>query len=143
MNRRIADFQEGVARRAAAQAADPRWPWHRALDTLGSWERARAALAAARPSPWGALTLLMIGSFVRSVVEQFAQVGGDGQGLVEAGAWAGRRGCSSARAAPAAGRPQHQDPAHTLAAPCARQSYAAEQDKRQLQAEAQRLLKAR
>jgi hypothetical protein len=35
----------------------------------------RAALLAARPSPWGALVLLMIGSFVKSVVEQFAQVG--------------------------------------------------------------------
>lgn len=52
-----------------------RWPWQKALSTLSSWDSIRAALVAARPSPWGALTLLMVGSFVRSVVEQFAQVG--------------------------------------------------------------------
>lgn len=73
VNQRIREFQEGVARRAAAQALDPRWPWQKALATLSSWDSIRAALAAARPSPWGALTLLMVGSFVRSVVEQFAQ----------------------------------------------------------------------
>ena len=74
VNYRIRDFQEGVARRAAAQAADPRWFFQKAAGTLSSWGRARRALAAAQPSPWGAVVLLMIGSFVRSVVEQFAQV---------------------------------------------------------------------
>ncbi|PSC74979.1 Vacuole membrane 1 [Micractinium conductrix] len=73
VNYRIRDFQEGVARRAAAQAADPRWFFQKAAGTLSSWGRARRALAAAQPSPWGAVVLLMIGSFVRSVVEQFAQ----------------------------------------------------------------------
>jgi len=113
VNQRISEFQEGVARRAAAQALDPRcaallvhpgcclwfavckvrravvlaiagitdrqagasvpppastcfprsacrWPWQKALGTLLSWGSIRAALAAARPSPWGALTLLMV-----------------------------------------------------------------------------------
>lgn len=73
VNQKIGEFQEGVARRAAAQAADPRWFYHKAIATLSSWDSARAAAAAARPSPWGAIVLLMIGSFVRSVVEQFAQ----------------------------------------------------------------------
>jgi len=52
----------------------------------------RAALAAARPSPWGAVVLLMIGSFVRSVVEQFAQVGVFSFAQVGAGSVAQRRG---------------------------------------------------
>ncbi|KAL4451519.1 hypothetical protein ABPG75_007181 [Micractinium tetrahymenae] len=73
VNMRIREFQAGVARRAAAQAADPRWFHQKALATLGSWHSARGALLAARPSPWGAVVLLMIGSFVRSVIEQFAQ----------------------------------------------------------------------
>eukprot|EP00887_Chlorella_sp_A99_P001874 scaffold19.g1874.t1 len=73
INERIAAFQEGVGRRAAAQAADPRWFYTKAWHTLQSWEATRAALAAARPSPWGCVVLLMIGSFLRSVVEQFAQ----------------------------------------------------------------------
>lgn len=75
MNARIREFQSGVARRAAAQAADPRWLHQKALAALSSWDGVRGALAAARPSPWGAVVLLMMGSFVRSVVEQFAQVG--------------------------------------------------------------------
>lgn len=73
INQKIAAFQEGVARRAAAQAADPRWFYAKAWDTLRSWEATRAALLAARPSPWGCVVLLMMGSFLRSVVEQFAQ----------------------------------------------------------------------
>lgn len=85
VNARIREFQAGVTRRAAAQAADPRWLHQKALATLGSWRSVRAALAAARPSPWGAVVLLMIGSFVRSVIEQFAQVGA-------------RRGAAAARA---------------------------------------------
>ena len=40
---------------------------------LGSAEGRRAALAWATPTPWGAVVLLMVGSFVRSVIEQFAQ----------------------------------------------------------------------
>ena len=52
-----------------------RWFYEKALATFSSWSSVRAALLAARPSPWGALVLLMIGSFVKSVVEQFAQVG--------------------------------------------------------------------
>ena len=51
------------------------WFYEKALATFSSWGSVRAALLAARPSPWGALVLLMIGSFVKSVVEQFAQVG--------------------------------------------------------------------
>lgn len=75
MNRKIAEFQEGVARRAAARAADPTWAWQRLARGLRSWEGIKAAAAGAVPSPWGALVALMIGSFVKSIVEQFAQVG--------------------------------------------------------------------
>ena len=74
VNDRIADFQEGVARRAAARAADPSWFYHRLWRTLRSRQALAAWLAAARPSPWGLVVLVMIGSFVRSIVEQFAQV---------------------------------------------------------------------
>lgn len=63
------------------------WFYQKALGTLSSWSALRAALLAARPSTWGALTLLMVGSFVRSVVEQFAQVGGGVGGTV--GGWVG------------------------------------------------------
>ncbi|KAL4428854.1 hypothetical protein ABPG77_005292 [Micractinium sp. CCAP 211/92] len=73
VNTRIREFQAGVARRAAAQAADPRWLHQKALSALSSWDGVRGALAATRPTPWGAVVLLMIGSFVRSVIEQFAQ----------------------------------------------------------------------
>lgn len=76
VNARIDAFQVGVATRAAAQAADPRWLHEKALAGLaglGSWEGVRAAAAALRPSPWGAVVALMVGSFLRSVVEQFAQ----------------------------------------------------------------------
>ena len=73
VNTKIAEFQAGVAHRAAAQAADPRWFYEKALATLGSWSGVRAAAAAAVPSPWGAVVLLMIGSFVSSVVQQLAQ----------------------------------------------------------------------
>lgn len=52
-----------------------RWFYAKALSTFSSWKSARSALLAARPSLWGGVVLLMIGSFVRSVVEQFAQVG--------------------------------------------------------------------
>jgi hypothetical protein len=52
-----------------------RWFYTKALSTFSSWKSARSALLAARPSLWGGVVLLMIGSFVRSVVEQFAQVG--------------------------------------------------------------------
>jgi hypothetical protein len=72
-NAAIAEFQAGVARRAAAAAADPRWAHQKALGTLRSWRATRAALAAAAPSPWRALVLLMVGSFAKGVVEQFAQ----------------------------------------------------------------------
>ncbi|GAB4819394.1 hypothetical protein N2152v2_006440 [Parachlorella kessleri] len=73
VNDRIADFQEGVARRAAARAADPSWFYHRLWRTLRSRQALAAWLAAARPSLWGLVVLVMIGSFVRSIVEQFAQ----------------------------------------------------------------------
>ena len=76
VNARITAFQAGVATRAAARAADPRWLHEKvlaALGSLGSWEGVRAAASALRPSPWGAVVALMVGSFVRSVVEQFAQ----------------------------------------------------------------------
>ncbi len=73
VNTRIREFQAGVVRRAAAQAADPRWLHQKALSALSSWDGVRGALAATRPTPWGAVVLLMIGSFVRSVIEQFAQ----------------------------------------------------------------------
>lgn len=74
VNQRIAEFQEGVAKRAAARAADPRWAHEKLLHTLRSWEGVRGAAVAAAPSPWGLVVLVMIGSFVKSIVEQFAQV---------------------------------------------------------------------
>jgi hypothetical protein len=77
VNLRIAEFQEGVARRAAARAADPSWFYERLWRMLRSRAALRGALAAARPSPWGTVVLLMIGSFLKSIVEQFAQVGED------------------------------------------------------------------
>jgi hypothetical protein len=69
----IADFQAGVARRAAARAADLRGALRRAAGALRSWPAARAALAAAWPSPWGAVVAVMLASFIGGVVEQVAQ----------------------------------------------------------------------
>lgn len=73
VNGAISDFQKGVASRAAAQAVDPRWHWFTAADKLRSWQAIRSFLVGAVPSPWGAIVLLMVGSFVKSVVEQIAQ----------------------------------------------------------------------
>lgn len=73
INNRIADFQEGVARRAAAAAADQRWFYQRALSKLSSKEQMKMSLLAMKPSPWGAFVMLAMGSFLKGVVEQFAQ----------------------------------------------------------------------
>lgn len=101
VNQKIAEFQEGVARRAAAHAADPSWAYQRLWRTLSSWEGLTAAARGAVPSPWGAVVLLMIGSFVKSIVEQFAQVcpkGWGGGGLF----LGGRRGAAGSRFRPIA-----------------------------------------
>ncbi|KAL6785364.1 hypothetical protein ACKKBG_A03535 [Auxenochlorella protothecoides x Auxenochlorella symbiontica] len=72
VNARIAAFQDGVAARAAAPPSVRSW----AARLRGAARDPRRLAAAARgalPSPWGALTALMLASFLRSVVEQFAQ----------------------------------------------------------------------
>lgn len=74
VNTKIEAFQAGVARRAAARAADPSWFYERVWHTLRSWKGLKGALHAAAPSPWGAVTAFMIGSFLKSIIEQFAQV---------------------------------------------------------------------
>jgi hypothetical protein len=73
VNVAIADFQGGVARRAAARRQDPRWAWQKALEAARRPGAALRALRSAAPTPWGAVVLLMVGSFVKGVVEQFAQ----------------------------------------------------------------------
>ena len=77
INSSIASFQDGVARRAAARAvADASWGWSQtaaSLRSLRSWPAIKAALVANSPSPWSALVALMVGSFVKGVVEQIAQ----------------------------------------------------------------------
>lgn len=163
MNTRIREFQAGVARRAAAQAADPRWLHQKALSALSSWDGVRGALAAARPTPWGAVVLLMVGSFVRSVIEQFAQarLGRRRWHLactVPARAGAGLSvGCflhhytAQLRAAGSPGavqlssaRPSSCKPPHPATNPPSSsllQGYVAERDRRLLQAEVERLSK--
>lgn len=78
INSSIASFQDGVARRAAARAAaaDPAWGLSKAvasLSSLRSWAAIKAALVARAPSPWSGLVAVMVGSFVKGVVEQIAQ----------------------------------------------------------------------
>lgn len=73
VNDSIRDFQSGVAHRAAAQKADPRWFYVKAWHALQNWDTTKAALLRARPSIWGTIVLFMVGSFVVGVVEQVAQ----------------------------------------------------------------------
>lgn len=101
INRKIRSFQEGVAKRAAAAAADPRWFYQRASASLAAtWVRVASAASNHAssssssnslfqlftvvikeavptnikiPSLWGVLVALAVGSFMKGVVEQFAQ----------------------------------------------------------------------
>jgi hypothetical protein len=59
--------------RAAAAQADRRWAHERLFEALSSWEGFWGLVQAARPSLWGAVMLFMIGLFVKTMVEQFAQ----------------------------------------------------------------------
>lgn len=50
-----------------------RW-WHqRLVERLSSWPAAAAYARSFVPTPWSAVILLLMGSFVVSCVEQFAQ----------------------------------------------------------------------
>jgi hypothetical protein len=62
-----------VARRAAAQVSDPRWFFLKVVDGVSSWEAFKATAARAVPSPWGAVVWVMVGSFLKSAVEQAAR----------------------------------------------------------------------
>ena len=77
INTSIEDFQSGVARRAAARAADPRWPWTKAAGRIAAMPRnlggVKDLLVVAVPSPWSCVVGVMVGSFVKGVVEQIAQ----------------------------------------------------------------------
>lgn len=70
---KIHDFQEAVARREAARVADPRWFFQRLPDCLVSSVAAQGCALAALPSPWMAVVLVLVGSFVISCINQFAQ----------------------------------------------------------------------
>mmetsp|Transcript_1231 Transcript_1231/g.3656 ORF Transcript_1231/g.3656 Transcript_1231/m.3656 type:complete len:454 (+) Transcript_1231:332-1693(+) len=73
VNSRIGAFQSKVAKRAAASALDTRW-WHqRTLEALSSREGAAEWARSCVPSPWGAIVLVLMASFVVSCIEQFAQ----------------------------------------------------------------------
>lgn len=80
VNTRIRAFQESVAARKAVPGARAAAAsvWGKACRIPGVLRDPgallRGSLARLRlPSPWGLLTTLMVASFVRSVVEQFAQ----------------------------------------------------------------------
>jgi vacuole membrane protein 1 len=101
INRKIRAFQEGVAKRAAAAAADPRWFYQRASASFAAtWVRVSSAASNHASSPsstasllqlftvvikelvptdikvpslWGVLVALAVGSFMKGVVEQFAK----------------------------------------------------------------------
>ena len=50
-----------------------RWLWHRQMDKFRSTAAFRQWLASLRPTPFGAIMLGLVASFVISCIEQFAQ----------------------------------------------------------------------
>jgi hypothetical protein len=50
-----------------------RWWYQRLAGHLSSWPAATAYFRSLLPTPWSAVILLLMGSFVVSCIEQFAQ----------------------------------------------------------------------
>lgn len=78
VNGAIADFQSHVAQRqaaaaAAASGAPSAWSIKKLIQGVRSWRVSRSQVVALAPSPWGLVVALMVGGFVKNVVEQIAQ----------------------------------------------------------------------
>lgn len=75
VNSAIEDFQNGVAQRAAAEKADPRWFFTKAASQMTSLQGfVDLVIKCIVPSSlWSCVVMVMIGVFVKSVVEQIAQ----------------------------------------------------------------------
>lgn len=70
---RILAFQNKVAKRAAATTIDTRWWYQRTMEHLSTKQRAADWVRSFVPSPWAAVILLLIGGFMVSCIDQFAQ----------------------------------------------------------------------
>jgi vacuole membrane protein 1 len=82
VNASISSFQAGVARReaqrkaaaaAAAATGSPASVLGMTVKKIHDLKDVTSIVAANMPSPWGAIVLLMVGSFVKGVIEQIAQ----------------------------------------------------------------------
>jgi len=72
INKEIAKFQEGLAKRAASSSSAPA-TWGKVWGTVQSWEGIKTTLIGLVPRPWSAMMSFLIGAFLVSCIHQIAQ----------------------------------------------------------------------
>lgn len=72
---KVREFEAGTQQRAAAAIQDPRWVWEKDLDAWNSstWNDIVGFLWSHRPSVWSTLVFSVVGIFLLSCVQEFAQ----------------------------------------------------------------------
>ena len=73
INDKIRDFQEGLAKREAAAAANTSSWLQRMFASVSSWDDMQSTLLSMVPSPWSAVTGVMLMGFLVSCIHQLAQ----------------------------------------------------------------------
>jgi len=72
---KLSEFEANTERRAAEAISDPRWIWEKEADFLhtSTWKEIAAAVWSHRPTVWSLLVFTIVGVFILSCIQEFAQ----------------------------------------------------------------------
>lgn len=75
LSAKLKEFERSTERRAAEAISDPRWIWEKEVDFFhaSTWKEIAAAVWSHRPTAWSMLVFAIVGLFILSCIQEFAQ----------------------------------------------------------------------